>query len=68
MTRTVTPSTFCEQLRRSGVDEDDIPRLLHDLSIRQHAECSTIDGELLHLRVDPAKATFYIELVLDTDE
>ena len=65
--RDIQAGTLSEHLRHSRVIEDEIPGLLHDLSVCQSARCYTDDGELLQLRVDPAKATFHIELVPDQE-
>ena len=65
--RDVQKSHFTEQLRRSRVAEGETRGLLHELSVRQLARCLTDYGEMLQLRVDPAKSLFYIELVPEAD-
>ena len=65
--RKVEAGVFIEHLRRSRVIEDEIPRLLHELSVCQSTRCYTDYGEELQLRVDPAKAMFYIEFVPDAE-
>jgi hypothetical protein len=62
------PQTFVDHMRKSRVIEEQIPSLLHELSVRQSVECQTDYGEKLRLRVDPGKPTFYVELVTDDDE
>jgi hypothetical protein len=66
--RDIREGTFSEHLRRSRVIEEEIPGLLYQLSVCQSARCSTDYGEVLQLRVDPAKNLFYIELVPDRDK
>jgi len=65
--REVQEGTFVDHLRRSRVIEEQIPSLLHELSLCQSVRCSTDQGEPLQLRVDPAKGTFHIEFVHDAD-
>lgn len=60
--------TFVDQVRKSRVIEEQIPRALHELSVRQSAEAMTDYGQKVRLRVDPAKPMFFVELVLDNDE
>lgn len=62
------PQTFVDHMRKSRVIEEQIPSLLHELSVRQSVQCLTDYGEKLRLRVDPGKPTFYVELVTDDDE
>jgi hypothetical protein len=62
------PQTFVDQMRKGRVVEAQIPILLHELSVRQSAECMTDYGQKVRLRVDPAKPMFFIELVLDGEE
>lgn len=65
--REVTPGTFTDHMRRSRVVEEQIPQLLHEVTLRQRARCTTDDGEVLELRVEPATKTFHIELVPDDE-
>ena len=65
--RDVQQGTFVAHLRRSRVIEEEIPALLHELSLCQSTCCYNEDGEMLQLRVDPAQKKFYIELVPDSD-
>ena len=65
--RDIREGTFSEHLRRSRVIEEDISGLLYQLSVCQSARCYTDYGEVLQLRVDPAKNMFYIELVPDRE-
>src|SRR5205823_6611663 len=62
------PQTFVDQLRKSRVIEEEIPALLHELTVRQSVECLTDYGQKIRLRVDPRKPTFFVELVTDDDE
>jgi hypothetical protein len=62
------PQTFVDHMRKSRVIEEQIPDLLHELSVRQSAECVTDYGQKIRLRVDPGKPMFFVELVLDDDE
>ena len=62
------PQTFVNHMRESRVIEEEIPGLLHELSIRQSVECLTDYGQKLRLRVEPGKPRFYVELVLDDNE
>jgi len=62
------PQAFVDHLRKSRVSEDEIPGLLHNLNVRQTAECFTDYGHKVRLRVDPVKSMLFIELVLDDDE
>jgi hypothetical protein len=62
------PQTFVDQIRESRVVEEQLPAVLHELNVRQSAEAMTDYGEKVRLRVDPAKPTFFVELVLDDDE
>lgn len=55
-------------MRKSRVIEEEIPALLHELSVRQSAECLTDHGEKIRLRVDPGKPMFFFEIVADNDE
>ena len=66
--RDCQPQTFADHMRKSRVIEEQIPRLLHELSVRQNTECLTDYGQKLRLRVDPAKPMFFVELVLDEGE
>jgi hypothetical protein len=65
--RDVQQNTFVEHMRRSRVMEEEIPGLLHALSLRQSVRCSTDYGEVLQLRVNPANKMFHIELVPDQE-
>lgn len=65
--RDVRPANFVKHLRRSRVVEEEIPALLDALNVRQSVQCYTEDGELLHLRVNPAEKKYYIELVPDSE-
>jgi hypothetical protein len=59
---------FVNHMRKSRVSEEQIPELLHELSLRQNVRCVADYGQKLQLRVDPGKRTFFVELVLDDDE
>jgi hypothetical protein len=60
------PQTFVDHMRKSRVIESEIPRLLHELAVRQSVECQTDYGQKSRLRVEPGRKTaFFIELVLD---
>ncbi len=48
--------------------EQEIPGLLHQLSIQQSVDCMTDYGQKLRLRVNRGKRSFHIELVLDDKE
>jgi len=62
------PQTFVDHMRKSRVIERDIPRLLHEVSIRQTTECMADYGQKLRLRAEPNKSpTFFIEYVLDDE-
>jgi hypothetical protein len=62
------PQTFVDDMRKSRVVEEQIPGLLHELSVRQSAECVTDYGQKIRLRVEPGKNMFFVELVLDDDK
>jgi hypothetical protein len=65
--RDIEKGAFIDRMRRSRVMEEEIPHLLHDLNIRQCVRCYSAVGQLLQLRVDPAKRKFHIEVVRDED-
>jgi hypothetical protein len=65
--RETSEASFSDHMRRSRIPEADFPALLHDLTLCQSTRCYNSDGEMLQLRVDPAKKEFYIELVPDED-
>jgi hypothetical protein len=62
------PQKFVDQMRKSRVIEAEIPRILHELAVRQSVECWTDYGEKLRLRVDPANTQFFVQLVTDDDQ
>lgn len=65
--RDIEKGTFIDRMRRFRVMEEQIPHVLHDLNIRQCARCYSAIGQLLQLRVDPAKRKFHIEVIRDED-
>jgi hypothetical protein len=65
--RDIQPSSFSEQIRRSGAAAAEIPGLLHELTLCQNARCRAENGAALQMRVDPATAEFTIEFVPDAE-
>jgi hypothetical protein len=66
--RNCKPQTFVDHVRKSRAIEEDIPRLLHELSLRQSVEYMTDYGQKMRLRVDPRKPMFFVEIVTDDDK
>jgi len=62
------PPRFIDQLRGADVAEEQIPGLLHELSLCQSAQCQTQDGKSIRLRMIARERTLLIEPVADEDE
>jgi hypothetical protein len=58
---TAEASRFVEDLRRSNVDDNEIPHLLHRLNLAQHVVCETADGSSIQLKMNPREQTITLE-------
>ena len=63
----ILEGTFTDHMRHSRIIEEQIPRLLHELTLRQSVQCETDYGQTVRLRVDPSKKMFFIEMMPDND-
>jgi len=62
------PTQVVELLRRANVTEEQIPELLHQLTLCQSVRCQTSEGRSLRLRMIPQQRKFLLEPIADEDE
>jgi hypothetical protein len=59
------PGTLVFNLHKWGVEDEDLPGLLHRLNLSQSARCEIKDGRTIQVRMEPAERTFRINPVED---